>query len=460
MSSLRRKLTITRRPSLLNVPNSSDASAVPHSGISRPCSPSVFSRTSGRIRAFYDGTFNDTTPAFQMLAPPSNSSITFTSAGPPYRPQISPLAKSFTDALDAQQLSDFLIWFLYYDTVELPESPESWYAPLNTTDTSGWIALGTFLSQTQAANVDYGLDLVVLDSICDRLRTHRSIVHEILIRFASPEKMAFGILATTIQRVERSKMAKLPLLVEIQAKLQAMHHLAGCLRPTPDSQFHAWRTMVLKRLKGLLHLVIGPRILHLTDGKPLLMAATCERLSKEVMDGIKLSYLFEVVQLERRVPMARYGLYEDGQSVLRELDMPPSSSLEQVGNNKMVRENHALKEEVARLARNNRALVAVNEDLIAKLNLATSVWAIGSSSTAAYDSSSPITSSPSEGHEETPLSSSAIHALRQSSYDDSSSFLSVSPTSDLSEIQDFDLQLAITLSCSPPPLPPRHPARP
>ncbi|KAF2624013.1 hypothetical protein BU25DRAFT_348845, partial [Macroventuria anomochaeta] len=243
-----------------------------------------------------------------MLTAPSSSSVDLTPAGLPARPQISKLAKSFANAITTQRLSDFLLWFLYYDVVDLPASPETWYAPLTTTDTRGWIVLGTFLSHTQAIGTEYGLDLVVLDSICDRLHLHRPLVHEIFVRFSSPKKMAFGILATTIRRAEQARMAKLPMLVEVQAKLNAASQLVGRLEPTPDSQFEVWQAAIQRRVRGLLHLVIGPRIAQVKEGKPLLTAATSGQLPKEAKDGIKLNYLFEVVQLERGVPMDRYGV--------------------------------------------------------------------------------------------------------------------------------------------------------
>jgi hypothetical protein len=402
-----------------------------------------------RIRGFYEGTFTDTMPTFQMLTPPSSVSATVTPAGEPSRPQISKLAKSFADALTAHQLSDFLIWSLYYDIVELPESPETWYASLNNTNIRGWISLGTFLSQMQAIDVGYNLDLVILDSICDRLKIHRSLVHEILIRFAYPRKMTFGILATTVRRAEQAGMAKLPLLVEVQAKLHAMHQLASRLTPTPDSEFMVWKTSILKRIRQLLHLVIGPWILHARDGTPLLTAATSDRLPKEASDGIKLKYLFELVQLERKVPMARHGVY--GEEYDESPEIAKSSLPKDVEDPDLLCEVKMLSEEVAHLTRDNQRLVNANNGLTAKLNLSTSAWG---------GSTSPPTSSPtphnpaSTRNEQTPTSTPS-----QFSPSTHIPHLSDSPTFRLSDPQDFDLRLAITLSSSPPSLPERHPAR-
>ncbi|KAJ4322161.1 hypothetical protein N0V94_002509 [Neodidymelliopsis sp. IMI 364377] len=366
---------------------------------------------------------------------------------------MSKLAKSFADALTAHQLSDFLIWSLYYDIVELPESPEIWYASLSSTDIHGWISLGTFLSQMQAMDAGYGLDLVILDSICDRLNIHRPLVHEILIRFAYPNKMAFGILATTVRRAEQAGMAKLPLLVEVQAKLHAMHQLASRLAPTPDSEFFVWKTAVLKRTRQLLYLVIGLWILHARDGTPLLTAATSERLPKEALDGIKLKYLFELVQLERKVPMARYGGHIQGneETLSTGPDLLLSSLPKGVEDTDLLHDIQMLREEVAHLTCDNQRLVNANNELTAKLNLSTPAWS---------GSVSPPTSLPtphipsSTRDEQTPTSTPS-----QFSPSTHTPHLSDSPTLRLSDPQDFDLRLAITLSSSPPSLPERHPAR-
>ena len=455
MSSLRRRVTVTRRSSLLDGHTPSSAQ---RTTTSRTSNPSVFNRASTRIRGFYDGTFNDSTPPFQMLTPPSSSSVTPTSTGRPSRPQVSRLAKSFVDALTAQKLSDFLIWFLYYDIVELPESPETWYAPLDASDTRGWIALGTFLCQTHAVGADYGLDLVVLDSICDRLHLHRSLVHEILIRFVSPKKMAFGILATTVQRAEQARMARLPLLVEVQAKLQAMNQLASRLAPTKSSASAVRQSVVLKRVRGLLRLVIGPRILHIRDGKPLLTAATNDSMPKDVLDGIKLNYLFEVVQLERRVPMERYGLQEkecEETTSATSRTLSPSFS-EQSDKTVLLSENRALKETIACLTHENQDLVAANEDLTAKLELAISACDLSPTSAGV---ARPNDSSPSSAYDDMPPSNTAASTHRHYGKNNENTCLPVSPTLRLSEPREFDLQPAVTLSSSPPVIPASHPAR-
>jgi hypothetical protein len=73
------------------------------------------------------------------------------------------LVVTFVNTLNATQLSNFLIWFFYHDIVELPESPALWFKTIDPTEMRGWIALGKHLLKTTT----YGLELVVLVSICD-----------------------------------------------------------------------------------------------------------------------------------------------------------------------------------------------------------------------------------------------------------------------------------------------------
>jgi hypothetical protein len=52
------------------------------------------------------------------------SSPRFLLARPP-PPQISELAKAFVNSLNTRKLSDFMIWRLHHELIELPEGPEA-----------------------------------------------------------------------------------------------------------------------------------------------------------------------------------------------------------------------------------------------------------------------------------------------------------------------------------------------
>jgi hypothetical protein len=254
-----------------------------------------------------------------MLTPPSRQ---VTPAHAP--PMISKLAKAFVDSLTVCQLSNFLVWMLYYDVVEYPTSPETWYGAIEPMEMQGWLALGDFLSKlSKTMDTGYGLDLVVLDSICDRLRLQRSTVHEMVIQFADPSKMKFSTVATIFNAGSAMSKTELEVLEEVQSKLQELCKLASHVKPEENTVYDAWHAIVLKRLRGFLHLVIKPRISNILSGTPLITAATNEHLPKEVKDGIKLKYMFEVIQLERHVPVHRYGVHQNLPTL--SLMTPPSS---------------------------------------------------------------------------------------------------------------------------------------
>jgi hypothetical protein len=118
-----------------------------------------------------------------VLTPPSSSSATLPS--PPIIPKFT---KAFVNALNSAQLCDFLTWMLYYEVVELPEDPKAWYKWIGSMEMRGWISLGGFLAKSQEAGPAHEFDLIVLDSICDRIGLSRPTVHTLLIRFADQKR--------------------------------------------------------------------------------------------------------------------------------------------------------------------------------------------------------------------------------------------------------------------------------
>jgi hypothetical protein len=292
-----------------------------------------------------------------MLAPPFSSP---TSSSPVV---ISKLTKTFADSLNAQQLSNFLTWILYYDMVEPPELPEAWYKPIHPTEMAGWVALGTFLARSQEAGCGYGFHLVVLDAICDRVRLSRSTVHSLLIQFSSASRMRYSTLSTAAQTAQQTGASHLQVLQIIQAHLNDLYKLAIRLNPQQNTQYEEWHPLVLERIKGFLNLVINPRIAHLKNGKPLLRSATAEQLPKDVTDDFKLAYLFEVMQQERIVPISRYGEPSSSRSSC------PSEEIERARNHaiSVMSENRDLRAQIAGLAYDKKKLVEANEELTRKV---------------------------------------------------------------------------------------------
>jgi hypothetical protein len=304
---------------------------------------------------------------FEMLTPPSSSPL------PPSPPVITKLAKAFADSLNATQLSNFLTWMLYYDVVELPDDPTSWYKRISSMEMRGWIVLGEFLGKCQQAGCGYGFELVVLDSICDRIRLPRATVHALLIQFADPEKMQFSTIATTIKIAERDGQGALEILDTVQGKLHELYKLVANLKPQEGSRYDEWHGVLQKRIRGFLHLVVGPRIAHLRTGKPLITAATSEQLPKEIKKGMKLNYLYEAMQEERTVPLARYGIFS-GPPTQDHFSTPlasssPEEETERARNHaiKLMTENRELRAQVAGLQHDKEKLADLNEKLARKV---------------------------------------------------------------------------------------------
>ncbi|KAI4918712.1 hypothetical protein J4E90_003099 [Alternaria incomplexa] len=365
---------LQRKPSILRMGRKSRPDRLTPSATLRPSTPtsseSPVSRTERRqngLRRFF-GRSREPEVQNRVLTPPSSSLV----------PAASPLiisrfAKAFVDALNVTQLSNFLIWILYYEVVELPESSKAWYAPIDNMDTRGWVALGEFLAKTQEAGDGYGFDLIVLDSICDRIRLSRPIVHTLLIRFADPEKMKHSILAAAGSILPKHDATTMEALEAAQSKLEDLHKLASHLKPQKGSQYEPWQTIIQERLHAFLDMVVGPRIAHLHTGKPLTTVATSEQLPKEVAEGIRMNYLYEAMQQERHVPLERYGIRQ-GHNKHEHQTLQSSSS--PVNDNEVERsrnhaialmaENRELRSDIAVLLQDKERLIKANEKLAQK----------------------------------------------------------------------------------------------
>lgn len=216
------------------------------------------------------------------------------------RPQTAKLVTSFVGTLTAGKLSTLLAWILFHDIVKAPESPSTWYKPIYSMEMRGWIELGAFLAQ----GPNHGLDLVVLDTICDRLQLKKHVVHECLIRLADPEKMTWTQLAATIQLAQQDHMSDLDTIRLVQIKLQDLQTLARSLTPYADSEAAAWKSKIVERAGDFLDWIINPRLLALRDGLPDPFGMWTEKARE-------LAFYYEAMQQPRPVPLVRYGIYPD-----------------------------------------------------------------------------------------------------------------------------------------------------
>ncbi|KAH4015942.1 hypothetical protein HBI81_066350 [Parastagonospora nodorum] len=381
--SLRRKIStmsIFGRSRSRSPPADSSSSPRPMTPVSTNASVPRSDRrhTSGGLRSlFYKHRTRE--PEFDIVSP---SSLALSK---PVHPRISRLTKAFADSMSANQLSNFLTWMLYYELVELPEDPDVWYNLADAVQMHGWIGLGEFLSNSSTSmDTSYGFDLVVLDSICDRLQLQRSTVHGFLIQFADPDKMSFSQIATLVNTATVEEKTEIHILEAVQSKLLEYAKLALRIKPRQGTIYDSWHAVVMKRIDALLRLVIKPRIAHLFSGAPLITASTSGQVPQSVKDGIKLNYLYEVMQQKRPVPLRRYGILYPAREPESDPATPPSSppdahpaptpeaDAEQFINHsfQLMIDNRDLRAEVAILQEEVKTLQASNYKMVRKLAFA------------------------------------------------------------------------------------------
>lgn len=208
------------------------------------------------------------------------------------------LVKTFVNQINAQLLSEFLCWYLYYDVVQPPLSPHRWYIHIYSPHMEGWIALGSFL----ASGVDYGWDLTVLHSVCDRLRLNKRVVHSILVRVSDPDQMTWTSIASTLKAAKKDQKLEVEALEDVQSVLQQLRALGSSTTPAPDSGFQDMKRIAVERIKEFLEYVVNPQI-NALRGSLEEPWGTREEKTRE------LAYYFELMQRPRQVPLVSYGVF-------------------------------------------------------------------------------------------------------------------------------------------------------
>lgn len=184
--------------------------------------------------------------------------------------------------------------------------------------------------------------------------------------------MKHGLLATTVKLEEEKGTMTLAKLALFQSKLTDMHQLAVRLRPTSGTQYATWQITILERIDEFLRLYIAPQTVRIKEQGPLLEYSTNLNLPKEVMEGFYLAYLFEVMQLERKVPLAKYDVQDEEEPALAH-GLAPLSRLEQDCGRDTAQEINVLQEQYNDMKKENSDLKAKVEQLEVKLAIAVSV---------------------------------------------------------------------------------------
>lgn len=284
-------------------------------------------------------------------------------------------ALAYVNTLDATQLSNLLTWILYFETVELPEVPVSWYQYIDPVDMRGWIMVGSFLVE----HPNHGPELFVLDSICDRLALKRSIVYKYIKKLSDPQHMSWTQMTWVTREGESAGNSKLEVLELLQSALHEQFDIAEHVKPTIGSIFAQWQDEIITRVRGYLSQVIAPRIAHVRLGRPLLKGSTNEDLPKDVKQALRLTYLYETMLLERPVPLARYGIFPetlasrtqpdgiDDVTGVVDVDEDPCHVEASYSSTKLRSQNRDLRATLVHLQKKNGSLAEANEKLARKL---------------------------------------------------------------------------------------------
>jgi hypothetical protein len=115
--------------------------------------------------------------------------------------------------------------------------------------------------------------------------------------------MAVGEYETEMERFE-----ELGRLEHVHSTLHGLYLVAQRIKPAVDSTHEPWRAEAEVRVRGYLRDVIGKRIDHHRAGTPLVKQATGVQVSEDVQDALHLNFLYEAMQQQRQVPLAKYGL--------------------------------------------------------------------------------------------------------------------------------------------------------
>jgi hypothetical protein len=129
-------------------------------------------------------------------------------------------------------------------------------------------------------------------------------VFECLVRLADHQKMAWTSIATTLQQAERDGKTEVEALELVQTKLRKLLAVTQSLKPSPQTDFAKWKLQIISRLTDFLDIVLRPKIVVLRGG----CATRIGILEKEENE---IKFLYEAIQLERHVPLVRYGIFPD-----------------------------------------------------------------------------------------------------------------------------------------------------
>ncbi|KAH7122760.1 hypothetical protein B0J11DRAFT_347420 [Dendryphion nanum] len=234
--------------------------------------------------------------SFFRLKPPRSISL------PPIqveRLDPSPLVVAFVSTLNVENLSNMMIWILFYDISKYPPSPSRRYNHIHSKEVRGWIALGQYL-----ASVTHGdLVFVHLHGICEQLELSPSLVYELLVRLGDPHKMGSSLFTSIIRQANLSTITELAFLRFVQEALLSLQSLIKGLKPTAMSDM--WvptQTFAAKSLAEFIAVIVDTKLAALEG-------VEAHKIDFSEEEEAKIRFNFEVMRKKRQVPLDRDGIY-------------------------------------------------------------------------------------------------------------------------------------------------------
>jgi len=219
--------------------------------------------------------------------------------------ELSLASELFDSQITLESLSHFIIWYLYYDIVEMPRSPTQWYDEFPLIQLEGWIQLGHDLGQENAALA------TGLAHACHKMALNYTNVQDKLIRFSSWVRMA----QTETAEAGGTSIESMNKIREI---LESDRRLLEGLRPGKDDQRRGRQATIIARTVAILGLIVLP-----TLAKECHRAETIYR-TKSVDNFVRrrnIGIMWRALQKRRQVPMKPYRI----------LDQSPTPSAQNQG---------------------------------------------------------------------------------------------------------------------------------
>ncbi|KAF2756168.1 hypothetical protein EJ05DRAFT_487966 [Pseudovirgaria hyperparasitica] len=177
---------------------------------------------------------------------------------PTISPTLSPTLSSFDASLRPGHITRLVFWYLYYDLIEPPASPTSWYAKIPAWELQGWIALGRAFT----SNPDLPFPST-LSTIIQALRLDAAELKYLIIRLADKTSMRTTETKELVDLGRAQGLSSRAVAMGIREKFVKDRRLLEALFVKGQGAGELWGYMqfvLLRRVADYLDYVILPHV--------------------------------------------------------------------------------------------------------------------------------------------------------------------------------------------------------